>query len=95
MSVRPDKDALAQFHPAVRAWFESAFGAPTRPQALGWPVIAHGDSTLVLAPTGSGKTLAASRPAPAPDDLPAHFVTNYSEAARSTLDHFGLTVGIL
>ena len=59
MSVRPDKDALAQFHPAVRAWFESAFGAPTRPQALGWPVIAHGDSTLVLAPTGSGKTLAA------------------------------------
>jgi len=59
VSVRPDKDALAQFHPAVRAWFESAFGAPTRPQALGWPVIAHGDSTLVLAPTGSGKTLAA------------------------------------
>jgi len=39
--------------------------------------------------------LAASRPAPAPDDLPTHFVTNYSEAARSTLDHFGLTAGIL
>ena len=39
--------------------------------------------------------LAASRPAPEPDDLPTHFVANYSEAARSTIDHFGLTVGIL
>src|SRR5438128_1545720 len=26
---------------------------------LGWPAIAGGDSTLILAPTGSGKTLAA------------------------------------
>ena len=26
---------------------------------MGWPAIARGDSTLVLAPTGSGKTLAA------------------------------------
>src|SRR5581483_11532541 len=26
---------------------------------LGWPAIARGDSTLILAPTGSGKTLAA------------------------------------
>src|SRR5947208_5829566 len=47
------------FHPAVRAWFTSAFEAPTKPQALGWPSIARGDSTLILAPTGSGKTLAA------------------------------------
>jgi glycosyltransferase involved in cell wall biosynthesis len=39
--------------------------------------------------------LAASRPAPAPDSLPTHFVANYAEAARSTIDHFGLTVGIL
>src|SRR4029079_4625038 len=35
------------------------FEQPTRPQALGWPAIARGDSTLILAPTGSGKTLAA------------------------------------
>src|SRR4029077_3310435 len=36
-----------------------AFDAPTRPQTLGWPAIARGDSTLILAPTGSGKTLTA------------------------------------
>jgi ATP-dependent Lhr-like helicase len=47
------------FHPAVREWFSSSFPAPTRPQQLGWPAIAGGDSTLILAPTGSGKTLAA------------------------------------
>jgi ATP-dependent Lhr-like helicase len=47
------------FHPAVRKWFLGAFPAPTRPQRLGWPAIARGDSTLILAPTGSGKTLAA------------------------------------
>ncbi|HLW94513.1 MAG TPA: DEAD/DEAH box helicase, partial [Solirubrobacteraceae bacterium] len=54
----PDR-ALAPFYPAVRAWFTGAFASPTRPQALGWPPIARGDSTLLLAPTGSGKTLAA------------------------------------
>src|SRR5688572_32538241 len=32
---------------------------PTKPQALGWPAIARGESTLILAPTGSGKTLTA------------------------------------
>ena len=47
------------FHPAVREWFEATFPAPTKPQRLGWPVIARGESTLILAPTGSGKTLAA------------------------------------
>jgi ATP-dependent Lhr-like helicase len=51
--------ALALFHPAVRAWFSAAFGEPTRPQARGWPAIARGESTLILAPTGSGKTLSA------------------------------------
>ena len=51
--------ALELFHPAVREWFGRAFDAPTRPQQLGWPAIARGDSTLILAPTGSGKTLAA------------------------------------
>jgi ATP-dependent Lhr-like helicase len=47
------------FHPAVRAWFSATFGEPTRPQARGWPAIARGESTLILAPTGSGKTLSA------------------------------------
>src|SRR5213596_1071073 len=47
------------FHRAVRQWFTNAFEAPTRPQTLGWPPIARGESTLILAPTGSGKTLAA------------------------------------
>jgi len=50
---------LALFHPAVRDWFEGVFSAPTKPQRLGWPAIARGDSTLILAPTGSGKTLTA------------------------------------
>src|SRR5438128_2630914 len=59
VSARSTSDPLAPFHPAVRAWFSRAFDAPTRPQALGWPPIARGDSTLILAPTGSGKTLAA------------------------------------
>jgi ATP-dependent Lhr-like helicase len=47
------------FHPAVREWFTRSFGTPTRPQTLGWPAIARGDSTLILSPTGSGKTLTA------------------------------------
>ena len=52
-------DPLAHFQPAVRDWFRASFAAPTPPQALGWPAIARGDSTLILAPTGTGKTLAA------------------------------------
>ena len=59
VTARPNSDPLAPFHPAVRRWFASAFDAPTRPQTLGWPAIARGESTLILAPTGSGKTLAA------------------------------------
>jgi ATP-dependent Lhr-like helicase len=51
--------ALDLFHPAVRAWFSHAFEMPTKAQALGWPPIARGESTLILAPTGSGKTLTA------------------------------------
>jgi ATP-dependent Lhr-like helicase len=47
------------FHPSVERWFREAFGAPTPPQAQGWPPIARGESTLIVAPTGSGKTLAA------------------------------------
>src|SRR5262245_11169657 len=59
MAVRPNSDPLAPFHPAVREWFSRSFPEPTRPQTLGWPAIARGDSTLILAPTGSGKTLTA------------------------------------
>ena len=50
---------LDLFAPPVAAWFRGALGEPTRAQALGWPAIARGESTLLLAPTGSGKTLAA------------------------------------
>ncbi|HMF93360.1 MAG TPA: DEAD/DEAH box helicase, partial [Vicinamibacterales bacterium] len=59
MPVRSAIDPLEPFHAATRAWFTAAFDAPTRPQMLGWPAIARGDSTLILAPTGSGKTLTA------------------------------------
>jgi ATP-dependent Lhr-like helicase len=47
------------FRPPTRAWFEAVFPGPTRPQRMGWPAIARGDSTLILAPTGTGKTLTA------------------------------------
>jgi ATP-dependent Lhr-like helicase len=50
---------LEIFHPAVRRWFRESFTEPTPPQTLGWPPIARGENTLILAPTGSGKTLAA------------------------------------
>jgi len=49
----------ALFAPPVREWFEAVFAAPTKPQLQGWPAIARGESTLILAPTGTGKTLAA------------------------------------
>ena len=51
--------ALLPFHPLVREWFAGAFAEPTDAQRLGWPHIAAGESTLILAPTGSGKTLTA------------------------------------
>ena len=50
---------MDRFSAPVRAWFETSFAAPTAAQAQGWPAIAAGDHTLILAPTGSGKTLAA------------------------------------
>jgi ATP-dependent Lhr-like helicase len=59
VNARANSDPLAPFHPAVRDWFRASFDAPTRPQELGWPAIARGESTLILAPTGSGKTLTA------------------------------------
>jgi ATP-dependent helicase Lhr and Lhr-like helicase len=52
-------DVLDLFRPAVAEWFRDSFARPTPPQAQGWPAIANGESTLILAPTGSGKTLTA------------------------------------
>ncbi|HTY85679.1 MAG TPA: DEAD/DEAH box helicase, partial [Silvibacterium sp.] len=51
--------ALALFHPVTAEWFRAVFDRPTAPQRLGWPAIARGESTLILAPTGTGKTLTA------------------------------------
>jgi ATP-dependent Lhr-like helicase len=51
--------ALKPFHPLVRKWFTETLGAPSPPQREGWPAIANGSSTLILAPTGTGKTLTA------------------------------------
>ncbi len=50
---------MKDFHPAVAEWFSAVFAEPTAPQKRGWPAIARGESTLILAPTGSGKTLTA------------------------------------
>src|SRR2546430_262659 len=55
---------LDGFHPAVQKWFAERFGAPSRVQELGWPIIGaaqegSGHDVLLCAPTGSGKTLAA------------------------------------
>ncbi len=52
-------DAFDALHPLVRRWFADAVGEPSPPQTRGWPAIASGDHTLILAPTGTGKTLAA------------------------------------
>ncbi|MES2392176.1 MAG: DEAD/DEAH box helicase, partial [Acidobacteriota bacterium] len=40
-------------------WFRAVFEDVTAPQREGWPAIAKGESTLILAPTGTGKTLTA------------------------------------
>jgi ATP-dependent helicase Lhr and Lhr-like helicase len=58
-SSRQNDEALALFHPVTAEWFRGTFGQPTAPQRLGWPAIARGESTLILAPTGTGKTLTA------------------------------------
>jgi ATP-dependent Lhr-like helicase len=52
-------DPLHLFSPPVQHWFRTALGEPTAAQREGWPAIAAGQNTLILAPTGSGKTLAA------------------------------------
>ena len=53
------EDPFACFHSVTAEWFRAVFDAPTAPQRLGWPVIARGESALILAPTGTGKTLTA------------------------------------
>ncbi len=53
------RDVLSLFHPITAKWFRAVFDGPTAPQVEGWPAIARGESTLILAPTGTGKTLAA------------------------------------
>src|ERR1700742_5217154 len=58
-SADPIADPFACFHPVTATWFSRAYGQPTPPQRMGWPVIAKGESTLILAPTGTGKTLTA------------------------------------
>lgn len=47
------------FHSLISNWFEQRFTTASPPQLQGWPAIASGQNTLILAPTGSGKTLAA------------------------------------
>ncbi|MBF5010093.1 DEAD/DEAH box helicase [Burkholderia pseudomultivorans] len=75
-ATRPATRALDVFHPAVAAWFRRTFAAPTGAQALAWPHIKAGRSTLVAAPTGSGKTLTA-------------FLCALDELVRDALAHDG------
>ena len=55
----PSADPFACFNSVTAEWFKAVFDAPTAPQRMGWPVIARGESALILAPTGTGKTLTA------------------------------------
>ena len=54
-----DQQGLAQFHPAVAAWFTGTYPTVSNIQRLGWPMLQRGSHCLMTAPTGSGKTLAA------------------------------------
>ncbi|MDY7762755.1 DEAD/DEAH box helicase, partial [Burkholderia pseudomallei] len=74
--ARPAAGALDAFHPVVAAWFSDTFAAPTGAQALAWPHIKAGRSTLVAAPTGSGKTLTA-------------FLSALDDLVRDALAHDG------
>ena len=89
--VATKADPLAPFGPAVRAWFEATFEAPTPAQSEGWAAIAEGRHTLIHAPTGSGKTLAAflwcldrlvQRPTPGADHASSPAPSASSTSAR-------------
>jgi len=45
------------FHPAVAAWFDGSFAAPTAAQAEAWRAIKGGRHVLIAAPTGSERCL--------------------------------------
>ena len=59
LPVEPNAGVLSLFHSVTADWFRAVFDRPTAPQTLGWPAIARGEHTLILAPTGTGKTLTA------------------------------------
>jgi len=50
MGSSEGNDVLELFHPATRAWFASAFAAPTAAQLEAWPAIKAGRHALVAAP---------------------------------------------
>ncbi len=52
-------NALDNFNPQIRSWFNDRFKQPTAVQNAAWPVISSGEHALITAPTGSGKTLTA------------------------------------
>jgi ATP-dependent Lhr-like helicase len=57
--TRTGSDVLSAFNAPTRAWFETAFAAPTPAQVGAWGAVSAGRNALVVAPTGSGKTLSA------------------------------------
>ncbi len=58
-SVKESKAKTWTFHPAVQAWFDNNYAAPTSCQEQAWAGVQQNRDVLVSAPTGSGKTLAA------------------------------------
>jgi len=52
-------EIVAELHPALRQWFQSAYPSLSEIQRRALPHTLHGENTLILAPTGSGKTFAA------------------------------------
>jgi hypothetical protein len=63
-------DPLERFSPATRAWFTSAFEAPTAVQAGAWAAASGGAHALVVAPTGPSD-VRSPQPLPCPLRLAA------------------------